>query len=126
MKKHLLLLSLFVGAFTLSNAQSADQVRYCGHTQMQDKFFQHRPDCRHSAEGANQQLEDETRIYGEERGGGQTVYIIPMVFHVIHNGGVENISDQQIYDAVAVLNRDFRKLNADTKLDFFFLFIFFL
>jgi len=116
MKKHLLLLSLFVGAFTLSNAQSADQVRYCGHTQMQDKFFQHHPDCRHAAESANQQLEDETRVYGEERGGGQTVYIIPMVFHVIHNGGVENISDQQIYDAVAILNRDFRKLNADTTL----------
>ena len=42
------------------------------------------------------------------------VYKIPVVFHVLHNNGIENISDEQIYDAVAILNRDFRKLNADT------------
>jgi hypothetical protein len=41
-------------------------------------------------------------------------YTIPMVFHVLHLGGDENISDAQIIDAVAILNRDFRKLNADT------------
>ena len=42
------------------------------------------------------------------------IYKIPIVFHVLHNNGVENISDEQIYDALAILNRDFRKLNADT------------
>ena len=42
------------------------------------------------------------------------VYKIPIVFHVLHNNGVENISDEQIYDALAILNRDFRKLNSDT------------
>jgi PKD repeat protein len=42
------------------------------------------------------------------------VYKIPIVFHVLHNNGVENISDEQIYDALAILNRDFRKQNADT------------
>ena len=41
------------------------------------------------------------------------VYKIPIVFHVLHNGGVENISDEQIYDQIDVLNRDFRRLNAD-------------
>jgi hypothetical protein len=34
------------------------------------------------------------------------VYKIPIVFHVLHNNGVENISDEQIYDALAILNRD--------------------
>ena len=42
------------------------------------------------------------------------VYTIQIVFHVIHNGGVENISDDQILDGLAVLNKDFRKLNPDT------------
>ncbi|MFM7757688.1 MAG: M43 family zinc metalloprotease [Crocinitomicaceae bacterium] len=42
------------------------------------------------------------------------VYKIPIVFHVLHNNGVENISDEQIYNALDILNRDFRKLNADT------------
>ena len=44
-----------------------------------------------------------------------TVYYIPIVFHVLHNGGVENISDEQIMDALSILNRDFRKLNADAN-----------
>ena len=33
---------------------------------------------------------------------------------MLHNEGVENISDEQIYDAMSILNRDFRKQNADT------------
>lgn len=45
-----------------------------------------------------------------------TNYTIPVVFHVIHNGGPENISDAQIYDAINVINRDYQKLNADTSL----------
>ncbi len=44
-----------------------------------------------------------------------TVYYIPIVFHVLHNGGVENISNEQIMDALSILNRDFRKLNADAN-----------
>ena len=43
-----------------------------------------------------------------------TVYKIPVVFHVLHMNGVENISDEQILNALAILNRDYRKLNADT------------
>ena len=51
--------------------------------------------------------------YKNNRGG--SVYIVPIVFHVLHLGGAENISDAQIIDAVAILNRDYRKLNADTS-----------
>jgi PKD repeat protein len=39
---------------------------------------------------------------------------IPIVFHILHQGGPENISNQQIYDAVAQLNVDFQKQDADT------------
>lgn len=44
-----------------------------------------------------------------------TVYYIPVVFHVLHNGGIENISDEQILDALSLLNRDYRLLNADAN-----------
>lgn len=40
--------------------------------------------------------------------------VIPIVFHVVHLYGQENISDQQIYRQVQILNEDFQKLNADT------------
>ncbi len=44
----------------------------------------------------------------------QTSFTIPVVFHVLHLGGSENISDAQIQNAVQILNRDFNKKNADT------------
>ena len=43
------------------------------------------------------------------------IYTIPLVFHVLHNGGPENISRSQIEDAVAILNRDYRLQNADAN-----------
>ena len=39
---------------------------------------------------------------------------IPVVIHIIHQGGIENISDAQIFTQLDVLNEDFRRLNADT------------
>ncbi|MCC6691229.1 MAG: hypothetical protein IT235_06810 [Bacteroidia bacterium] len=41
-------------------------------------------------------------------------YIIPVVFHVLHNYGPENITDAQIIQAVSIINRDYNKKNADT------------
>ncbi len=41
------------------------------------------------------------------------IYTIPVVFHVLHNNGVENISDAQILDELSILNRDYARLNAD-------------
>lgn len=43
-----------------------------------------------------------------------TPLIIPVVVHVIHANGAENISDAQILDQIDSLNKDFRRLNADT------------
>lgn len=38
------------------------------------------------------------------------VRYIPVVFHIIHKNGLENISQTQINDAIRILNEDFRKL----------------
>ena len=45
--------------------------------------------------------------------GGQ-IYTIPVVFHVIHDYGNENISREQILDGLRVLNETFRKTREDT------------
>ncbi|MBS1581206.1 MAG: T9SS type A sorting domain-containing protein [Bacteroidetes bacterium] len=49
-----------------------------------------------------------------------TVYHIPLVFHILHDpenapNDNQNISDEQIYNQVNILNRDYRKLNADVN-----------
>ncbi len=54
------------------------------------------------------------------------IYFIPVVVHVIHNGGPENISDAQIASQIQILNEDFRKISGsngdgngvDTKIEF--------
>lgn len=51
-------------------------------------------------------VETDTLINGKK--------VIPVVFHIIHNYGPENISDAQVIDAVEKLNIDYQKLNADT------------
>lgn len=45
---------------------------------------------------------------------GEVTYVIPVVFHILHLGGRENITNDQVLDAMAILNRDFDKRNADT------------
>ena len=38
------------------------------------------------------------------------VKIIPVVVHIFHQGGPENISDAQVQSQIQVLNEDYRKL----------------
>ena len=54
------------------------------------------------------------RHYKMEKGEKATVYTIPVVFHIIHQYGEENISDAQVINQVAILNRDYRLKNDDT------------
>lgn len=43
----------------------------------------------------------------------RAVKTIPVVFHVVYNTAAQNVSDAQIQSQLAVLNADFRKMNAD-------------
>lgn len=44
---------------------------------------------------------------------GEQIIIIPVVVHVVYNNSTQNISSDQIRSQIAVLNKDYRKLNAD-------------
>lgn len=45
--------------------------------------------------------------------GRDVLVTIPIVFHILHLGGSENITNEQILNQVDLLNEDFRALNAD-------------
>ena len=54
----------------------------------------------------------------QKTGGVSAIFKIPVVVHIIHNetsGAIQNanISNQQVFDQIAVLNEDFRRTNAD-------------
>lgn len=41
-------------------------------------------------------------------------FVVPVVFHIIHDYGAENISKDQVLDAVRLINESFQKKSADT------------
>lgn len=44
----------------------------------------------------------------------ESVLYIPVVFHVVYNSANQNISDQQIFSQLSVINEDFSRKNKDT------------
>ena len=45
----------------------------------------------------------------------KAIRTIPVVFHVVHAYGAENISKEQIEDQMRIINEDFQRANADTS-----------
>lgn len=86
----------------------------CGTSELLEKQIQEHPELLKQM----QEFQKYQAEYAQKRAAAKTSsvakYIIPVVFHVIHNYGAENISEAQINDAIAVINRDFQKMNADT------------
>jgi PKD repeat protein len=60
---------------------------------------------------ARETLEERTRNFSDTRRDGEP-YIISVVFHIVHNNGIENISDAQVRDCIRVMNEDFTASNA--------------
>ncbi len=113
-----------LAAFSLLTANTsfaqADQHenRQCGQTQALHELYQKYPGLQAEAEAkaAASMLEGKRNLEeNNSRSATPTPFIIPVVFHIVHDYGTENISDAQILDQVAILNRDYRKLNADTS-----------
>jgi PKD repeat protein len=123
MKKRHLLLS-FLSVLTISmnafaqqkrvldpgNMRQGETIEYCTQHKKQAELM------KNPAYVKSKELDDAEFEMLSKKGGSEkaTIYKIPVVFHVLHMNGVENISDEQIMDALAILNRDYRKQNADT------------
>ena len=90
---------------------SQEVKRLCETTEMNRRALLENPD----AVKALAELNEFTAEYEKVNGQSKQVYIIPVVFHVVHNYGPENISKDQILDCMRIFNEDFRKMNADTS-----------
>ncbi len=88
----------------------------CGTDEMHQQLFQKHPEYNAGVTRAYHRLQAETAGYMQQmtpKNGNP--YVIPVVFHIIHNYGPENINDSQVLDAVRLINEQFRKRNADTS-----------
>lgn len=122
-KKRLQILSFITlfaafGAYAqmdINNVRQGESVEYCLHHKKMNQLKQN-PAFLQQFIAEQQELQQlEQQILSEENSPQRVVYKIPVVFHLLHNGGVENITNAQILDAFEVLNRDFRLLNSDAN-----------
>ncbi len=61
-------------------------------------------------------LQEFTEEYIQRKTRSEEVYVIPVVMHIMHSYGEENISREQVEDAIRIMNEDFRKDNWDTTI----------
>ncbi|MCC6383765.1 MAG: T9SS type A sorting domain-containing protein [Bacteroidia bacterium] len=112
MKYVLLTVSLLVSMVCVK----AQPYLSCGTSEMNEKLLQTDPDYAFR----RVIIENAAKIYlankprQNEKSSGSVLYIIPVVFHIIHNYGPENISRQQVLDGVRLINESFQKMSADT------------
>ncbi len=111
LKLHSFLLAFAFGVTISATAQDVGHFN-CGQNMMNRELWAKDPQMKADYE----QLIANSRLISSDGINQKTTYVIPIVFHIIHEYGSENISDAQVYDQVDILNIDFRKLNADTSL----------
>lgn len=95
--------------FDVQNARPGESVEYCTQHKKHNELMQ---DPAYAAQLAQDDLIRQQELLN----GGQAEqvdFVIPVVFHLLHNNGVEHISDAQILTALDILNRDYELLNQD-------------
>lgn len=110
-KRLLTFISLAFLSYTSSFAQ-----QYCSTDEMHQLLYKADSGIHQKIIQNHNWLQEFTKEYIKNNyNNRQTVsYTIPVVFHVIHLNGQENISDAQIYDQMRIINEDYQKRNADT------------
>lgn len=106
MKKTLL---LPVAMCLLFSIQTIAQ-RACGTMHHHEQLLQQYPNLQNERDA----IENFTQQAISSGAGHQKMVVnIPVVVHVVYNSTTQNISDAQIQSQIAILNKDFRKLNSD-------------
>ncbi|MFY9310492.1 MAG: M43 family zinc metalloprotease [Bacteroidia bacterium] len=114
MKKIIFFLMLICAVLTL---KSQDDLKHCGADELRIATLKQNREIADAVIRRDIELEKFTKQFVEKFYNKQTstaTYTIPVVFHVIHNYGPENISDAQILDGLDIVNKTFRKQLADT------------
>src|SRR4051812_2880951 len=96
---------LFYFIYFLTSVVLLKAQQYCGTDVMQARWFASHPELKAKYESAFQKRKaaQQTINASPEKGVAAVAdYTIPVVFHILHQGGSENISDAQVKDAVKI------------------------
>lgn len=108
-------LTLFAALLFTAPAQLNAQDFHCGANELDrlGTLISDHPERLQEIALAEAELEHFTQHWQEDASRDGEGYVIPVVFHIIHNNGAENISDAQVHDAIRVMNEDFNKMTPD-------------
>lgn len=117
-------LILFALSVIITNlAFSQDPLLHCGADEMRISTLKQNPQIAKAVIKKDAELESFTKNFVRHANANQSAaktstaatYVIPVVFHVIHNYGSENISDAQIKDGIDIVNKTFNKTHPNTS-----------
>ena len=95
-------------------AASAHAQLGCTHAEQRENLHAEHPEWLANHQSRNVFLEQYTQQFTPPPGlDALENLLIPVVFHVVHDNGEENISDDQIHEAIAQLNEDFAAENPE-------------
>lgn len=96
----------------MSSATAFSQsLHRCYTTEMTQKREQAQPGYQ---EAVNKTFEM-AKERAQAKSGGQDIFRIPVVVHIVYNTNAENIPDSLVYNQIEVLNQAYRRTNPDTN-----------
>ena len=106
------LLSVLSSLFLLVSFSHAQQVIPCYTDEMRQELLKQHPEYAEDYRDFDHLVEDYRKNTHKTA---KALHTIPVVFHIIYNNEIDNISKAQILDGLRVLNEDFRRQNADAS-----------
>ena len=104
-----LLLGICIAIASMLHAQ-----RYCGSTDYLSQQKSLDPSLISRINAAEDFISHQLSLKAKTEEENVRIIRIPVVVHIIYNTAAQNISDAQVQSQLDVLNRDFRRMNADT------------
>ena len=95
----------------------AQTIQMCGTDEMSYQLYRDNPSLQGLMESNRTYFKNFTQQYianQASRGNPDSIYTVPVVFHVIHIYGNENVTDEQVKSGLSVLNRNFSNQNPDS------------
>jgi hypothetical protein len=95
----------------------AQTIPMCGTDELSYQLYRDNPSLQGLMESNRAYLKNFTQQYianQASRSNPDSIYTVPVVFHVIHIYGNENVTDEQVKSGLYVLNRNFSNQNPDS------------
>lgn len=108
--KHLLLIAVLAAQVPLAAVAQSQSNLPCGTPQAMERIFKKYPERKQ--QWLNRRLAPSLVAPTSME---DSVLVIPVVVHVIHNNGPENVSVAQVQDMIRIINEDFARMSSDTN-----------